>query len=88
MTTGGEGGAGAGGGRESRPQAGDVAVVSYAVSYRGQVLLDQLEPHELRMGYACTFHDDHDDPAEMLDKVARTDIIATYHSSTCMARLP
>ena len=80
--------AGAGGGREARPQAGDVAVVSYAVSYRGQVLLDQLEPHELRMGYACTFHDDHDDPAEMLDKVARTDIIATYHSSTCMARLP
>ena len=34
----------------SVPRAGDVAVVSYLVRYRGQVLLDLREPHEVKLG--------------------------------------
>ena len=34
----------------SVPRAGDVAVVSYLVRYRGQLLLDLREPHEVKLG--------------------------------------
>ena len=34
---------------ERLPQKGDIALVSYVLSYRGQVLLDLREPHEVRL---------------------------------------
>ena len=34
----------------SRPRAGDNAVISYKVLYRGQVLLDLRQPHEVKLG--------------------------------------
>jgi len=33
----------------SRPRAGDIAVVSYVMSYRGHVLMDLSEPHEVQL---------------------------------------
>jgi len=33
-----------------RPRAGDIAVVSYVMSYKGQVLMDLSQPHEVILG--------------------------------------